>query len=255
MNLDLSFLPDALLESTVPIPVSGTLSGHAAGEPFDKHVFEVIKKHYPTETYRQFELLNKLYGDNATALSYEDRVALVTSPALSFLLSRGREATSNWNDASKFEEKQNDTADIIVAHEDFFNIIDVKTFNTSKNGQPPNIISAYKLAKMCALMLQSRVFDSHDITYVAISWQIDGRNLKCVSVAVKELFKTNPQALYINWAAALQVQFHVDRLSQEFEGDVEEWCKKFLERFTSQAETRITTMRRKFVDPFVGLIE
>jgi len=33
--------------TSVPKPLSGTLSGHAAGEPFDKHVYSEIKKQFP----------------------------------------------------------------------------------------------------------------------------------------------------------------------------------------------------------------
>jgi hypothetical protein len=32
--------------TSVPKPLSGTLSGHAAGEPFDKHVYTEIKKQF-----------------------------------------------------------------------------------------------------------------------------------------------------------------------------------------------------------------
>ncbi len=31
-------LENKIIGSSVPKPVSGTLSGHAAGEPFDKHI-------------------------------------------------------------------------------------------------------------------------------------------------------------------------------------------------------------------------
>jgi type II restriction enzyme len=32
--------------TSVPKPLSGTLSGHAAGEPFDKHVYKEIYKNH-----------------------------------------------------------------------------------------------------------------------------------------------------------------------------------------------------------------
>jgi len=53
-----------------------------------------------------------------------------------------------------FDEKQNDTADILVVKDDFYEIIDIKTRNISKSAQPPNIISAFKLAQVCAKMLR-----------------------------------------------------------------------------------------------------
>ncbi|MBR6016615.1 MAG: HincII family type II restriction endonuclease, partial [Prevotella sp.] len=40
---------------------AGTLSGHAAGEPFEKSVYQHLKKNYPTAIFKQFEFLNDLY--------------------------------------------------------------------------------------------------------------------------------------------------------------------------------------------------
>ena len=36
-------LKKAIIDTNVPKPLSSTLSGHAAGEPFDKHVYAEIK--------------------------------------------------------------------------------------------------------------------------------------------------------------------------------------------------------------------
>lgn len=250
MNVDLQFLERDLINASVPVPHSGTLSGHAAGEPFDKHVFAYIKKKYPGLTYRQFEYLNYLYANNSEAITHKARFALLEAPALSYLLRRGLSATKTWTANTPFEEKQNDIADILVIKNGFFNIIDVKTFNKLRKGQPPNIISAYKLAKMCALMLDSKRFDTHDITYIGITWEQRGKKLVCAAVSIKELFKTNPGNLYINWAAALQIQFHVSSLEQSFDGAVEDWCKQYLLKFVTQAKARSQAMIGKFVTPF-----
>lgn len=250
MNIDIKFLEKELVGTTVPKPLSGTLSGHAAGEPFDKHAYRFIKERYAGKTFRQYEFLNKLYSDNPKAVSVADRWDLITIPAISFLLNRGKDATEEWSTSNLFVEKQNDTADILVIEKDFFNLIDVKTYNVARNGQPPNIISAYKVAKMCALMLDTGNFDSHDISYVGITWEIDGDNLKCTRASVKELFKTDPARLYINWAAAMQIQFHVEALDQSYGGTVEQWCKDYLRTFVAQANARAETMLRKFVKPF-----
>ena len=59
--MDFNFLETQLLNDYVPVPLSGTLSGHAAGEPFDKHVYEKLKNKFPNVVYRQFEYLNKLF--------------------------------------------------------------------------------------------------------------------------------------------------------------------------------------------------
>lgn len=40
---------------------SGTLSGHAAGEPFGKLVYNELKKMYPHNIFKQYEYLNDLY--------------------------------------------------------------------------------------------------------------------------------------------------------------------------------------------------
>lgn len=250
MKINLDFLRKDLANSVVPKPLSGTLSGHAAGEPFDKNVYEVIKKHYPANTFRQFEYLNKIYSDNASVNDHQGRMNLIQPQALSYLLNRGVAATKDWEIDNQFEEKQNDTADILVVKDNFFNIIDVKTFNTSKNGQPPNIISALKIAKMCAFMIDDNNYDSHDINYIEISWELDDKNLICKNVEIKELFKSNPTNLYINWAAAMQIQFHVGNLKQDYEKTVKDWCKDYLINFTRQAQTRASKMINDYVTPF-----
>ena len=250
MNIDIKFLEKKLTGTTVPKPLSGTLSGHAAGEPFDKHAYRFIKERYAGKTYRQYEFLNKLYSDNPKVVSIVDRWDLINAPAIAFLLNRGKNTTEEWSPSNLFVEKQNDTADIIVIEDGFFNLIDVKTYNFVLNGQPPNIISAYKVAKMCALMLDTGNFSSHDITYLGVTWEIDGKNLKCTRASVKQLFKTDPTKLYINWAAAMQIQFHVEALDQSYNGTVERWCKDYLRTFVDQAKGRAKTMLRKFVKPF-----
>ena len=250
MNIDIKFLEKKLVGTTVLVPVSGTLSGHAAGEPFDKHAYRFIKEHYAGKTFRQYEFLNKLYSDNPKAISVNDRWSLIKTPALAFLLNRGKDATEAWSTSNLFVEKQNDTADILVIEDGFFNLIDVKTYNVARNGQPPNIISAYKVAKMCALMLDTGNFSSHDIVYAGINWEIEGENLKCTRASVKQLFKTNPAKLYINWAAAMQIQFHVEALDQSYGGSVEQWCKDYLRTFVAQAKGRAKIMLSRFVKPF-----
>ena len=201
------------------------------------------------------QYLNKIYLDNPAIVSISERWSLLQPASVSFLLNRGKSVTRTWSPTSVFAEKQNDTADILVAKDKCFNIIDVKTFSTEKSGQPPNIISAYKLAKMCALMLEENNFTSHNITYIGIAWELVGENLKCTDVAIKELFKADPSKFYINWAAAMQVQFHVSSLDQSYSGEVKKWCKDYLRTFVSQAHDRADTMIKKFVKPFLKFLE
>lgn len=172
-----------------------------------------------------------------------------------FLLSRGKNATNKWNIENPFEEKQNDTADILVVKDDFYEIIDIKTRNVSKSAQPPNIISAYKLAQVCAKMIDNDEFNKFSITYFEIDWLLKKDKLVCKNAHFANLFKSNPKTLYINWAAAMQLQFHVCDLDQNFGGDMKSWTKAYLKHFVQQARKRTDYMIQKFVRPFEKYID
>ncbi len=167
-----------------------------------------------------------------------------------FLLSRGKNATDKWSLDNPFEEKQNDTADILVVENDFFEIIDIKTRNISKSSQPPNIISAYKLAQVCAKMIENKEFDRFNISYIEIDWLLEDKFLVCKDIHHISLFKIDPSQLYINWAAAMQIQFHVSNLKENFDGSIEEWAKRYLQHFIEQAKKRAEDMIERFVKPF-----
>lgn len=244
-----------MIGKTVRKPLSGTLSGHAAGEPFDKLVFALIKEKFPGKTFRQYEFLNALYTSNPKATTYNERLSLIPAPALAYLLSRKPMPTLRWTTAAQFEEKQDDTADIIVQEKAFANLIDVKTYNLAKAGQAPNIISATKLAKMCALILDSKNFTSHDITYVGVTWTMSDEFLKCSKVTIKELFKANPAKLYVNWAAATQLQFHIDDLDQTYTQSTDQWCKDFIRNFVNQARSHTDKTIKKYVDPYLEYLK
>lgn len=255
-RIDYEELQTWLKGHTVPRPNAadnGTLSGHAAGEPFEKLVYHKLKEAHPQNIFKQFEYLNDLYKRNPQSITLQDRQALFDSPVALFLLSRGGSATCNWNPNNLFEEKQNDTADVLLHDKDYFEIIDVKTRNTSKNAIPPNIISAYKLAQMCSLMIDNGEFNTVGIKYIEVDWRIDPSDeglLRCENAHVGDLFKAKPDTLYINWAAAMQVQFHMEGLDQTFNGDVEEWAREYLRVFVKSAEHRVNVMYDKYVKPF-----
>jgi type II restriction enzyme len=230
--------------------LSGTLSGHAAGEPFDKHVYAVIKKQFPKNTFRQYEYLNDLYSKNPDVIGFDARQELFNSPTVLFLLSRGKNATDKWSIENPFEEKQNDTADILVAKNKSYELIDIKTRNISKSAQPPNIISSYKLAQLCAKMIDNKEFDNFTINYFEIDWLLENDKLICKDAYFGCLFNANPADLYINWAAAMQIQFHVCDLDQTFKGTREQWAKEYLKHFVKQAKKRANDMITKFVKPF-----
>ena len=82
MFVDFNELKKEIIGTSVAKPLSGTLSGHAAGEPFDKHVYQKIKKMLPNNTFRQYEYLNSLFTKNLDAVSVESRNNLYDSPTL-----------------------------------------------------------------------------------------------------------------------------------------------------------------------------
>lgn len=236
---------------------SGTLSGHAAGEPFEKSVLAVLRKEFPKKIFKQYEFLNDLFLKHPKHITLEDKYALIESPTAQFLLSRGDSATSKWTPANMFEERQNDTADILYVQRGFYNIIDVKTRNLNKSAQSPNIISAYKLAQMCAFMIENEEYDTISIDYIGIDWREDKIKGKLVCEDAQHvcLFKVQPEELYINWAAGLQVQFHPHNVDQSWCGSIEEWARGYLRHFVGSAQKRCNTMREKFIEPFLKYIE
>lgn len=253
--VDFESLLELMKGSTVPRPLSGTLSGHAAGEPFDKAVYANLKRLYPSKIFRQYEYLNFLYTRHLDVVGAENREKLIRSPTLMFLLSRGKDATDKWSVDNPFEEKQNDTADILMVDGDRFDIIDVKTRNIAKSAQPPNIISAYKLAQTSAHMLDNEEFDNFTIDYFEVDWRLEGSLLVCKDTHHANLFAADPRSIYINWAAAMQIQFHVVDCDQSFTKNREDWAREYLLHFVSEARERTEYMRKKFVDPFLKYIE
>lgn len=257
--IDFSQLLESMKGETVPRPnkaTGGTLSGHAAGEPFEKKVFEHLKTSYPNNIFKQYDYLNDLYLRNPHVISVEDRYTLLDSPTVLFLLSRGDKATREWSPQNIFEEKQNDTADIIYHNDGYYDIIDVKTRNRNKNAQAPNIISAYKLAKTCANMIDNEEYDKIGIKYVEIDWEEEPHEtLRCTDAHFGDLFLANPNSLYINWAAAMQIQFHVCDLDQSWEKTRESWAREYIRVFVESAERRCDRMRNEYITPFLKYIE
>jgi len=254
MSIDLVPISKAMIGQTVPRPTSGALSGHVVGELFDQLVYKLIKKQLPKTTYRQYEYLNELYAKHPTKLTHEERATLIQSKTLQHLLNRGVAPITGWSADKLFEVKQDDTADIIVTEDDYYQLIDVKTVNSGKLAQAPNIISAVKVATMCQLMLANKEFAVHDLFYFEVQWELAGDKLRCVSSCSRNLFKCDPSKLYINWAAAQQLQFHVRLLDQDYAGSKEDWCKAYLANFVRQAKNRVTKMQA-LVAQFEPLLE
>ena len=255
MNVNYTELIKNMKGSSVPKPLSGTLSGHAAGEPFDKHVYSEIKKQFPNHTFRQYEYLNDLFSKNPEIIGNKARQELFDSPNVLFLLSRGKEATKKWTLENPFDEKQDDTADILVVKDGFYEIIDIKTRNLSKTAQAPNIISALKLAQLCAITIDNVEFNNLSINYFEVDWLLENNELVCKDAHFVNLFKANPQNLYINWAAAMQIQFYVCNLDQEFDGTMEDWAKSYLKHFVEGVYKRSQYMIETYAKPFEKYIK
>jgi type II restriction enzyme len=104
-------------------------------------------------------------------------------------------------------------------------------------------------------MIDNKEFDNFTINYFEIDWVLENDYLICKDTHFAYLFNSNPADLYINWAAAMQIQFHVCNLDQTFSGTREQWAKLYLKHFVTQAKKRADDMITKFVKPFEKYIE
>jgi type II restriction enzyme len=151
--------------------------------------------------------LNDLFSKNPDVIGFEARQDLFNSPTVLFLLSRGKNATDKWSIENPFEEKQNDTADILVVKKNFYELIDIKTRNISKSAQPLNIISVYKLAQLCAKMIDNKEFDNFTINYFEIDWLLEGDKLVCKDAHFGCLFNANHKLGYCDANAISRLRF------------------------------------------------
>jgi len=247
--IDVDLQVPNLVGRTVPRP-SGTLSGHAAGLPFEHLVHGNLLAAYPNQCRRHYEMVNEILLAHPKATTYEERAALFGPEALQQLVMRGKQPTIGWSPENLFEEKQNDTAESIVLEKPQFDLrgnhvtlVDVKTRNNSISGQPPNIMSAGKLAEAMRASLQAGKV-AFDIVYVGITFEPTDTTLVCREIRTVSLFKIE-HALYINWAAAEQIQFHVSDADQDFDGTREQWAHKFLSTFCQSLDERIQKQNKR----------
>jgi type II restriction enzyme len=223
---------------------SGQLSGHAGGLPFETLVHKNLLTAYPDRCRRHFEMLNEILLAHPGAMTYDERMLLFGPQAVRGLLMRGQRPTSSWSPTNLFEEKQDDTAETVILEKPSFDLrdnrvtlIDVKSKNLAVSAQPPNIISAGKLAEALRASLEDGEVP-FDIVYVGISFRPSDTELECEAVQVVSLFKVS-EPLYINWAAAEQIQFHVASADQDFQGKREDWARIFIKNFCDSLESRI----------------
>lgn len=153
-------------------------------------------------------------------------------------------------------EAENLTNCLLCYNDKYHYIIAIETIDKSKNAQAPNIISAYKLARMCAIMIDNDEYDIIGIDYIGVDWSEDksGDYLTCQNARHVDLFKVTPSELYINWSAGLQIQFHLDCIDQSWKGTNKEWAVAYLRHFVEKAQTRVDAMRGTFIEPFLKYI-
>jgi type II restriction enzyme len=234
---------ESLVGESVEKP-KGTLAGHAAGAPFEKLVHAKLVDEFGERSSRHFEFLNRVLQE-LNDDEVEARLEAFGPQSIQSLVCRGKGQMKSWSPSNQFEEKQNDTAESIIPEtwpyvptQSFLLLADVKTHSLEKDGQPPNIMSAGKLAEALALALEEGAV-RFDFIYLGISWKAEADRLVCKSSDAISLFKMEPRP-YINWAAAEQLQFQVNGASQKFTGTREEWAKQFLKHFADSLESRIT---------------
>lgn len=219
---------------SVPKPPLGILSDEIAGGAFDKLVYTEIKKMFPNETYKQCEYITDLFLKHPKVITYQERVKLLGFPTVMFLFGRLKATITKLEEDNVFDEKQNETADVLVIHNDFYEVVNVTMRNLGKKMQLPSIISGYKLALLCIKMVDNEEFNSFTIQYFGIDWLLEGDNLVCKNAHSVNLFKATPETLYVNWASGIQIEFDIDSLDQSFSENKEEWAKRYLIYFSKK---------------------
>jgi len=253
--LDIERVASQLVGQSVPRP-NGTLAGHSAALPFEKVVHLELSKVFGKRAFRQFELLNHLLASNKSIVTAEGRRSLLGTRSLQKLISRGKEAMSDWTIEQQFEEKQNDTAESIIlpglkttlVGVSPIVLIDVKSKAVEKRGQPPNIISADKVANICKSVIEDNDASAFFIVYIAVGWEERLAELVCSKTNVVQLNRISPESLYINWVAAQQIQFDPFDVDQSYRGNVVSWAKAYLVTYCEQLEKRVDKEIKKIAE-------
>jgi type II restriction enzyme len=118
------------------------------------------------------------------------------------------------------------------------------------SAQPPNTIPVFKLAQVCAKLMDNKEFGNFTTNYSEVDWKLENDKLVCKEAHFACLFKAPPEQLCINWAAATQFQFHACDLDQTLSENAAIWAKNHLKHFVKQTKKRADDMVEKFVKPF-----
>lgn len=236
-----------LVGKTIKLPNQG-LSGHSIGSYMENYVEVNLTPAFPNLA-KSHIFLNKMLMANLE-LSSQERGELFPDIASKVLFGGSDSVLSKWSQEKQFKSKQDATADLIYIDYDdegkpFVRAFDVKSTQSQNNktGQPPNIISAGKLYTMSDNILNSGEPPRFSINYIGINWEIDKNNSNngiIKKIRIIDLFKIPPTEMYINWTAANQVQFSIEKVSQAYKKSPKEWAKEFQEFYLSSELSFLT---------------
>ena len=225
-------------------------SGHRIATPLEEEVYDALSKTYPGLAFKQHEAVNEYLSETVVQGRVPDGFVF-GNEAVDSLVNPGKKALSNWPE-ELVPGKQSDTADIVLfSDSSLFDgsavfLIDVKSHDLGKSDQPPNIMSARKLAKVAEICLSKNIDPNFSLYYIDLGYRKKDAGVVVEDVRMVDMMKIPPldyngkgKPLYINWSAAIQVQFRPSEVSQDFELSQKDWLAIFMKNYTSQKRDRI----------------
>lgn len=225
-------------------------SGHRIATPLEEEVYDALSKTYPGLAFKQHEAVNVYLSQAVTRDKVSDDF-IFGNEAIDYLVNPGKKALSHWPE-EPVPGKQSDTADIVLfSDSSLFDgsaafLIDVKSHDLGKSDQPPNIMSARKLAKVAEICLSKNIDPNFSLYYIDLGYRKKDAGVVVEDVRMIDMMKIPPldyngkgKPLYINWSAAIQVQFRPSEVSQDFELSQKDWLAIFMKNYTSQKRDRI----------------
>lgn len=225
-------------------------SGHRIATPLEEEVYDALSKTYPGLAFKQHEAVNEYLSQAVTRDKVSDDF-IFGNEAIDYLVNPGNKALSHWPEKI-VPGRQSDTADIVLFSDSaLFDgssvfLIDVKSHDFGKNSQPPNIMSARKLAKVAEICLSKNIDPNFSLYYIDLGYRKKDAGVVVEDVRMVDMMKIPPldyngkgKPLYINWSAAIQVQFRPSEVSQDFELSQKDWLAIFMKNYTSQKRDRL----------------
>lgn len=225
-------------------------SGHRIATPLEEEVYDALSKTYPGLAFKQHEAVNEYLSQAVTRDKVSDDF-IFGNEGIDYLVNPGKKALSHWPEKI-VPGRQSDTADIVLFSDSaLFDgssvfLIDVKSHDFGKNSQPPNIMSARKLAKVAEICLSKNIDPNFSLYYIDLGYRKKDAGVVVEDVRMVDMMKIPPldyngkgKPLYINWSAAIQVQFMPSEVSQDFELSQKDWLAIFMKNYISQKRDRI----------------